>query len=332
MSIHVPCRGRIVCRGPVAGRGGGAQTDRRVAVASYNDLISDINFVGGLVDKPQLGAGLDGLVTLVTQGKGLAGVDKARPFGAIVQASGAGRRVRLRLPADQRLQSGAGPLKLYNKVEEEDGVYKLTPKDGNKVNYVKQHDTWACFSDKAEVAGPHRRRSARRDPRHGEELHRRRTGLLGRRARRACRQVPDRAQRRDRERANNKKDDETDEQFAQRKKFLEQVEAYLVRVTGDMDQLNFRLGVGPQGGEDLCRFQRDRQARHGNGCGNGPGRRSQELLLRLPHTRRGRSLCRSQPDSCGQAKACREPDRSHSQSRDKQSRQALRKTNAKRPR
>ena len=51
-----------------------------LAVASYNDLISDVNFVGELVDRPQLGATVEGLLALVTQGKGLAGVDKTRPW------------------------------------------------------------------------------------------------------------------------------------------------------------------------------------------------------------------------------------------------------------
>ena len=59
-----------------------------LAVASYDDLLSDVNFVGSLVDRPQLGTGLEGLLALVTQGKGLAGVDKTRSCGVIVQASG----------------------------------------------------------------------------------------------------------------------------------------------------------------------------------------------------------------------------------------------------
>ena len=43
-----------------------------------------------------------------------------------------------------------GLLKLFNNVESEDGVYKLTPKDGGKTTYVKSLGKWACLSDKAE--------------------------------------------------------------------------------------------------------------------------------------------------------------------------------------
>ena len=214
-----------------------------LAVASYNDLLDDVNFVGGLVDRPQLGAGLDGLVTLVTQGKGLAGVDKARPFGAIVQASGADDVSGYVFVPVNDFKAALDLLKLYNEVEDQGGIYKLTPKDGKQANYVKQHDSWACFSDKAEslahIAG---------DPLnaiHGMEKNYIVAGRV------FLADVPEAL--RDKfltglksgieNEANNKKDDETDEQFAQRKKFLEQIEAYFTRVAGDMDQLNFGWGL-----------------------------------------------------------------------------------------
>ena len=80
-----------------------------LAVASYNDLVSDVNFVGGLVERPQLGAALEGLLAMVTQGKGLAGVDKTRPWGVIVQASGEADFSGLRVRARDRLQASLGP-------------------------------------------------------------------------------------------------------------------------------------------------------------------------------------------------------------------------------
>jgi hypothetical protein len=214
-----------------------------LAIASYNDLIGDINFVGGLVDRPQLGAGLDGFVTLMTQGKGLAGVDKTRPFGAIVQASGEGDVGGYVFVPISDFKQALDLLKLYSKVEEEGGIYKLTPKNGQKANYVKQNDTWACFSDKAEslanIAG---------DPLavlRGMEKNYVVAGRI------FLADVPESLREKflsglkggiEKE-ANNKKGDETEEQFAQRKKFLEQVEAYLIRVTGEMDQLNFGWGL-----------------------------------------------------------------------------------------
>ena len=50
-----------------------------VAVKSYDELVSNIKFVGGLADKPELGSEFEGLIAMGTQGKGLAGIDKSRP-------------------------------------------------------------------------------------------------------------------------------------------------------------------------------------------------------------------------------------------------------------
>ena len=79
-----------------------------LAVASYDDLVSDVNFVGNLVERPQLGAAMEGLLAMVTQGKGLAGVDKARPWGVIIQASGEAEHLRLRVRARHRFQESPG--------------------------------------------------------------------------------------------------------------------------------------------------------------------------------------------------------------------------------
>jgi hypothetical protein len=214
-----------------------------VAVASYNDLIDDVNFVGGLVDRPALGAGLDGLVTLVTQGKGLTGVDKARPFGAIVQASDESDIAGYVFLPINDFKAALELLKLYNTVDDQGGVYKLTPKDGKQVVYVKQHHAWACFSDKAEslahIAG---------DPLaavRGME----KTYIVG--ARVFLNNVPETL--RDKvlaglksgieNEANTKKGDENDEQFALRKKFMEQTEAYLVRTISDLEQIDLGWGL-----------------------------------------------------------------------------------------
>ena len=113
-----------------------------LAVASYNDLISNVNFVGALADQPNFGTAADGVIALATQFKGLAGIDKTRPFGAIIQAAGEGENVGgdiagyVCVPITNFKQA-LGLLKLFNNVESEDGVYKLTPKDGGKTTYVK---------------------------------------------------------------------------------------------------------------------------------------------------------------------------------------------------
>ncbi len=158
-----------------------------LAVASYNDLIGDVNFVGALADQPNFGAAADGVIALATQFKGLAGIDKTRPFGAIIQAAGEGENVGgdiagyVCVPITNFKQA-LGLLKLFNNVESEDGVYKLTPKDGGKTTYVKAARQVGLPLRQGRIAGARRCRPAQGARRSGEELHRLRTNLPGQRA------------------------------------------------------------------------------------------------------------------------------------------------------
>jgi hypothetical protein len=55
-----------------------------VSFAGYNALRGQIEAVGKLAGNPGLGRGLEALITLLTQGKGLAGLDQTRPWGVVV--------------------------------------------------------------------------------------------------------------------------------------------------------------------------------------------------------------------------------------------------------
>jgi hypothetical protein len=59
-----------------------------VAVSSYEKLISDVGFMGSLADRPELGQMIEGTIALFTQGKGLNGIDKTKPWGVILQTDG----------------------------------------------------------------------------------------------------------------------------------------------------------------------------------------------------------------------------------------------------
>jgi len=59
-----------------------------VSFAGYDELRADIEFVGKLGNSPQLAQGLEGMLKQETQGKGLAGLDTKRPWGAVVQTDG----------------------------------------------------------------------------------------------------------------------------------------------------------------------------------------------------------------------------------------------------
>ena len=60
-----------------------------VAFAGYDELMKDINFIGDLGDQKGASDNIEQLVQMFTQGKGLAGFDKAKPVGVLIQTDGA---------------------------------------------------------------------------------------------------------------------------------------------------------------------------------------------------------------------------------------------------
>jgi hypothetical protein len=58
-----------------------------VAISSYQKLLADVDFIGALVGMPGVSQMVDGQLTQMTGGKGLAGFDKSRPIGVLVDMS-----------------------------------------------------------------------------------------------------------------------------------------------------------------------------------------------------------------------------------------------------
>ena len=59
-----------------------------VALAGYDELRNDVDFIGQLSDNPDLVKSLDGIVALFTQFQGLAGLDKSKPLGVSIATDG----------------------------------------------------------------------------------------------------------------------------------------------------------------------------------------------------------------------------------------------------
>ncbi|GAG16776.1 unnamed protein product, partial [marine sediment metagenome] len=59
-----------------------------VAFSGYDELKADLNFIGRLAGNPNLADGVEAVLTIATQGQGLAGLDKSKPWGAVVQTDG----------------------------------------------------------------------------------------------------------------------------------------------------------------------------------------------------------------------------------------------------
>ena len=69
-----------------------AQSDLKplvtVSFSGYDKLFSNIGMIGKLADNPNLDKTLEMMLKLMTQGKGLAGLDTKQPWGAVLLADG----------------------------------------------------------------------------------------------------------------------------------------------------------------------------------------------------------------------------------------------------
>ena len=121
-----------------------------VTLAGYDELIKDINFLGGLAGQPQAAQQLEMMVQMFTQGKGLAGLDKSRPIGVLVLSDGAGFQGAACLPVtslDELLGALAG---LGIQAEDQgDGVKKITGPNGEL--FVREQGDWAFVAPMQEL-------------------------------------------------------------------------------------------------------------------------------------------------------------------------------------
>lgn len=121
-----------------------------VAVASYDELLSDINFAGSLADRPEAGQMLEGMISLFTQGKGLAGVDKSKPWGIVVQSDGLQFLPIGCLPAKD-LDSLIGLSTPFGvQVDEGSEGVKVLSLPNEKKFYVRTESGWAFLGLTAE--------------------------------------------------------------------------------------------------------------------------------------------------------------------------------------
>jgi hypothetical protein len=121
-----------------------------VSVASYETFQKDLKFIGELAGAPELDKSLDGMVALVTGGKGLTGLDKSRPMGAAFTLEGMTPHGFAFLPITD-LKSF---LALFPQIspQESGGVYEVQGPGGQSV-YAAQKGKWAFVSNDKDVLG-----------------------------------------------------------------------------------------------------------------------------------------------------------------------------------
>ncbi len=119
-----------------------------LSVAGYNELMADVGLIGELTDNPDLPKGLEALLNLFTRSRGLAGLDKSRPGGLIVQTDGQQVRAYGFVPVSDLdallkvLEPAVGRPE-----EAGDGLLRIQGKGGGKPVFIREAHGWAFFAE-----------------------------------------------------------------------------------------------------------------------------------------------------------------------------------------
>jgi len=121
-----------------------------LSIASYDELKADVALIGALTDNPQLATGLEVILKLATKNRGLEGLDKARPLGAVAITHGGRIGGYVCLPVTDFQQLLETAKIVGAKVDEADeGIYRV--KTRRKPLFVKEQSGWAVLSEERAV-------------------------------------------------------------------------------------------------------------------------------------------------------------------------------------
>ena len=124
-----------------------------VSFSGYDAIKQDVEFLGKLGGNPDMAKGLEGMLTIATQGAGVKGLDKTRPWGMVVEtdASGGVFSGCIFIPVEK--MTDLGPMLEatgFTISEEGDGVYALSHPRLSETLYAQEKGTWAFATLKPE--------------------------------------------------------------------------------------------------------------------------------------------------------------------------------------
>ena len=140
----------IACLCPAQAVAADMKTVVTVSFSGYDEVLSDVEYLGKLADNPNLKGMVEGPLMMMTQGEGLKGLDKSQPWGAIVQTDGQQFPVLVFVPVKDLGQLVGLLENLTGEAPEaEDGVYEIAT-DGPTV-YVTEKSGWAFISNERDT-------------------------------------------------------------------------------------------------------------------------------------------------------------------------------------
>lgn len=119
--------------------------------SGYDELIKDLEYLGQLSNKPDLAKTLEGVLGFFTQGQGLAGLDKTRPWGAIVATDGTSFPKAVFLPVSD-VEKLMASLVAFIGVPQDagDGIWQVEVQANQMPLFLKAEDGWVRIGQQPE--------------------------------------------------------------------------------------------------------------------------------------------------------------------------------------
>ena len=126
------------------------QTVAVAALTSYDNLMTDLGFVGELAGRPEIANMAEGMIAMFTQGRGIVGLDKSQPIGVMLQTDGVTFVPVVALPVNDlpallELVKGMG----ITPFEAGDGITEIELPD--QTIYLKEGNNWTFAAQSAEA-------------------------------------------------------------------------------------------------------------------------------------------------------------------------------------
>lgn len=128
---------------------GGMSTVAVIAASDYEQLIADIDKLGELGGQVKAGQQMEGMLNLFTQNRGLQGLDKTKPWGAVVQTDGIQFIPVICVPVTDLASLLELPTMFQMKTSSAgEGITEI--EIPNQSIYVKDGNGWAFIAQQAE--------------------------------------------------------------------------------------------------------------------------------------------------------------------------------------
>lgn len=213
-----------------------------IAGAPYEKLIADLTFLGSLGGKPELGQMIEGGLAFFTQGKGSNALDKKQAWGVIVQTDGGNFLPVACLPVTKP-NDLLDVAKAYGaEIKDGEGGTKEIVMPNKRSVFVKVEDNMAFVSMSPASLG--------KLPANPKQQLTKMVGEYDLTVHASVKNIPEmyrqfalNAMQAGVQQGLKKKDDESDEQYAQRQKLTEAQMAQMSRMVNEIDSLTIGLAV-----------------------------------------------------------------------------------------